>query len=62
LPRSTPAGLKAVTGETITESTQFETGNELWDRIVWSNPIVEDVLSHLQITKGERDVIRQTLD
>ncbi len=56
------AGLKDVNVETITESTAFKSGAELWDWIVWSNPIVEEVLGSLALSEGERGVIRQTLD
>ncbi|NLS07965.1 methyltransferase domain-containing protein [Rhizobium sp. P32RR-XVIII] len=48
--------------ETITENTAFKSGAELWDWIVWSNPIVEEVLGSLALSEGERGVIRQTLD
>ncbi|OHV72832.1 SAM-dependent methyltransferase [Ensifer sp. LCM 4579] len=55
------AGLKDVKVETMTESTAFESGAELWDWIVCSNPIVEEVLGSLALSEGERGVIRQTL-
>lgn len=35
------AGLKDIKVETITEITEFQSGKELWDWLVWSNPIVE---------------------
>jgi ubiquinone/menaquinone biosynthesis C-methylase UbiE len=56
------AGLKDISVETIAESTRFETGEALWDWIVWNNPIVEEVLECLQLSKAERDVVRRTLD
>ena len=56
------AGLKDVSVETITETTQFRSGAELWDWIVWSNPIVEMVLGDLSLTQEELDVARKTLD
>jgi ubiquinone/menaquinone biosynthesis C-methylase UbiE len=58
----TAAGLKDIKVETITETTQFQTGKELWNWIVWSNPIVEMVLGSLSLTKDERHVIQQTLE
>lgn len=58
----TEAGLKDVNVETITESTPFKSGAELWDWIVWSNPIVEEVLGDLELSEGDRGLIRQTLD
>ncbi len=41
-------------------STAFKSGAELWDWIVWSNPIVEEVLGTLGLSEGERAVIRQS--
>ena len=40
------AGLGEVRVETIAERTAFGSGEALWDWIVWSNPIVEEVLVH----------------
>jgi len=53
--------LQDVHVDTVVESTQFRTGDELWDWIVWSNPIVESILNELRVTQTERVVIRQTL-
>ena len=58
----TKAGLKDVTVETITERTAFKSGAELWDWIVWSNPIVEEVLGDLKLSEEEKTVIRQALE
>lgn len=57
------AGLKDVRVETITETTEHKTGKDLWEWLVWSNPIVERVLGDmLNLTNDERSVIQQTLD
>ena len=56
------AGLRDVQVETITEATEFRNGEELWDWIVWSNPIVEMVLGSLNLTDNERGTIRQAFD
>jgi ubiquinone/menaquinone biosynthesis C-methylase UbiE len=56
------AGLKEIKVETITETTEFRTGMELWDWLIWSNPIVEMVLGGLDLTAGERDAIQQALE
>ncbi|MGH7598847.1 MAG: SAM-dependent methyltransferase, partial [bacterium] len=56
------AGLKNIKVETITEATEFRTGKELWEWIVWSNPIVEMVLGSLNLTNDERGVIQQALE
>ena len=56
------ANLQDVTVETITETTEFSSGGQLWDWILWSNPIVESVLESLEVTRHERTVIRDALD
>ena len=56
------AGLKDIKVETITETTEFQTGKALWDWLVWSNPIVEMVLGSLHLTNDERGVIQQALE
>jgi ubiquinone/menaquinone biosynthesis C-methylase UbiE len=56
------AGLKNVRVETVTEATDFESGNALWDWIWSSNPIVECVLSPLNLTKDETEVVKQALE
>lgn len=56
------AGLKGIKVETITETTEFQTGKELWEWLVWSNPIVEMVLDSLNLTNDERGVIQQALE
>jgi SAM-dependent methyltransferase len=56
------AGLKGIKVETITETMEFQTGKELWEWLVWSNPIVEMVLGSLNLTSDERDVIQQSLE
>jgi SAM-dependent methyltransferase len=50
--------LRDVRVDTVTESTEFRSGDELWDWIVWSNPIVESILAELGVTQDERAVIR----
>jgi pimeloyl-ACP methyl ester carboxylesterase/ubiquinone/menaquinone biosynthesis C-methylase UbiE len=56
------AGLKDIKVETIIETMAFQTGKDLWEWLVWSNPIVEMVLGNLNLTSDERDVIQQTLE
>jgi ubiquinone/menaquinone biosynthesis C-methylase UbiE len=56
------AGLKDVKVETITETTEHKTGKDLWEWLVWSNPIVEMILSSLGLTNDERSVVQQTLE
>ena len=56
------AGLKDVRVETVTETTEHKTGKDLWEWLVWSNPIVETVLGSLNLTDDERGVIQQALE
>lgn len=56
------AGLKEITVETFTENTEFRSGEELWEWVIWSNPIAEAVLEGLNLADGERIVIQQTLE
>jgi ubiquinone/menaquinone biosynthesis C-methylase UbiE len=55
-------GLKDVKVETTTETMEFQTGKELWDWLVSSNPIVEMVLGGLDLTSDEGGAIREALD
>ena len=56
------AGLERVDVESVRESTEFKTGRELWDWIVFSNPIVEHVLGMLNVSNHERIIIQQRLE
>jgi SAM-dependent methyltransferase len=55
------AGLRHVEVETLTETTEYESGEELWEWLVWSNPIVEAVLESLSLTADETGAIQQAL-
>lgn len=56
------AGLRNVSVETVTESTEFESGAALQDWIVSSNPIVGKILGMLDVTTEEMPVIRGALE
>ncbi len=57
------AGLENVTVETITESTEFASGGQLWEWIHSSNPIVQRVLrGTLGLDDGELATVQQTVD
>ena len=56
------AGLVNVSVETITEKLEFHSGQQLWDWLTNSNPIVEMVLADLSLTNDQRAVVQQTLD
>jgi SAM-dependent methyltransferase len=57
------AGLKDATVETVIETTEHRTGEDLWQWLVWSNPIVERILGGmLRLTDDERALVRQALE
>ena len=56
------AGLNDVQVETITETLTFQSGQQLWNWLVNSNPIVEMVLAHLSLTEDQREVVREALE
>lgn len=57
------AELNDVHVDTVTEVTEHETGKDLWEWLIWSNPIVEHVLGELlELTNDERGVVQGTLD
>jgi ubiquinone/menaquinone biosynthesis C-methylase UbiE len=56
------AGLAQVRVETITERTLFQTGMQLWEWLIASNPIVEAVLEQITLTPDERGVVQQALE
>ena len=55
------AGLGDVEVETLTEATEFESEAQLWEWIVSSNPIAEQILSSLSLSRAERATVRQAL-
>ena len=55
------AGLRDVQVETIQESTTFRSGRQLWEWIVWSNPIVESILDELRLRDDERARIENAI-
>jgi ubiquinone/menaquinone biosynthesis C-methylase UbiE len=57
----TAAGLCDIQVETIIEATAFRTGIELWEWLIYSNPIVEAVLESLSLTADETGAIQQAL-
>jgi ubiquinone/menaquinone biosynthesis C-methylase UbiE len=58
----TAAGLMGVKVETSTETTEFHSGQDLWNWLIFSNPIVETVLGSLSLTNDERGQVQQALD
>jgi ubiquinone/menaquinone biosynthesis C-methylase UbiE len=56
------AGLDDVNVRTVTESTEFPSGDALWDWVLGSNPIVECLLATLELAAEDRQTIRQALN
>jgi ubiquinone/menaquinone biosynthesis C-methylase UbiE len=56
------AGLQNIDVESITETMECESGQSLWNWLIASNPIVEEVLTCLDLTESERSVVQQSLD
>lgn len=57
------AGLKNVIVETVMEATHFESGKDLWEWVLWSNPIVERILrGMLNLTNDEREIVQHMMD
>ena len=56
------AGLKEIRVETITETLAFQSGQQMWDWLVNSNPIVGMVLANLSLTNEQIVVVQKALD
>jgi ubiquinone/menaquinone biosynthesis C-methylase UbiE len=56
------AGLRDVFVETVTEKLEFNSGKHLWNWLINSNPIAEQILLDLKLSQQNMDVIKQTLD
>jgi SAM-dependent methyltransferase len=57
------AGLNDVRVETLTETTPHASGRDLWEWLVFSNPLAETILSGmLKLTEDERGVVRDALE
>jgi ubiquinone/menaquinone biosynthesis C-methylase UbiE len=60
--RLVEAGLKNVKVETVTEKLEFNSGQQFWDWTLNGNPIVGHVLSELNITDEQIEIIKQQLE
>ena len=56
------AGLKDIRVETITEKLEFQSGKQLWDWLVNSNPIAGMILAELNLKKEQTAVVQQALE
>jgi hypothetical protein len=55
------AGLEDVEVETITEATEFRSGEHLWDWLLHSNPIVAEILGELGLTEAQTAEVRDAV-
>jgi ubiquinone/menaquinone biosynthesis C-methylase UbiE len=55
------AGLRGVDVAAITEETEFASGEQFWDWLVHSNPIVGTILAELDLTDAQATEVRQAL-
>jgi hypothetical protein len=60
--RLVEAGLKNVKVETVTEKLEFNSGQQFWNWTLNGNPIVGHVLSELDITDEQIEIIKQQLE
>lgn len=60
--RLTDAGLRDVRVERTAELPRFSSGQEMWDWMLYSNPITEMVLAELNLTEDRQATLRQILD
>lgn len=59
--RLADAGLGSVRVEAATETMAFRNGRELWEWLIRSNPIVENILATLDLSTDERKAIQRAL-
>lgn len=55
------AGLEDVEVETITEATEFRSGEHLWDWVIHSNPIAGEILAELGLSEEQTAVVRDAV-
>ncbi|MCI0443485.1 class I SAM-dependent methyltransferase [bacterium] len=58
----TNVGLKEVRVETITEKLFFQSGKQLWEWLLNSNPVAEHLLVDLNLTEQQKQVVQGSLD
>jgi ubiquinone/menaquinone biosynthesis C-methylase UbiE len=56
------AGLKNVTVERITETTEFRTGEDLWEWVMWSNPLPGALLAALNLSSDELGTVKRAME
>jgi ubiquinone/menaquinone biosynthesis C-methylase UbiE len=56
------AGLKEVRVESIIEKLSFQSGKQLWEWLLNSNPVAEQLLVGLNLTGQQKEIVQQSLD
>jgi ubiquinone/menaquinone biosynthesis C-methylase UbiE len=56
------AGLVDVRVHQLVEPTAYASGAELWDWIIWSNPIAGEIMAGLDLSDEELEVVQRALD
>lgn len=56
------AGLKEVNVETITEKLSFQSGKELWEWLLNSNPVAQQLIAGLSMSERQKEIIHESLD
>ena len=56
------AGLKNIRIETVTEKLEFRSGEQLWNWILYGNPIPQHIISELQLSNEQVEKIKQQLE
>jgi steroid delta-isomerase-like uncharacterized protein len=60
--RFTEAGLNNIRVETVTEKLEFNSGEQLWNWILYGNPIPQHIISELGLSPGQIEKIKGQLE
>jgi SAM-dependent methyltransferase len=60
--RFAEAGLKNIKVETVTENLAFDSGEQLWNWILYGNPIPQHIISELHLSPGQIEKVKEQLE
>jgi hypothetical protein len=60
--RLADAGLKNIKVETVTEKLEFNSGEQLWNWILYGNPIPQHIISELDLSPGQIKKVKEQLE
>jgi steroid delta-isomerase-like uncharacterized protein len=60
--RLAEAGLKNIKVETVTENLAFDSGEQLWNWILYGNPIPQHIISELQLSPDQIEKVKEQLE